>query len=112
MNWRRSREYRVWRASVVRKGKVCHICKSSRRRQAHHIKNGSHHPESRYDVDNGVVLCRDCHSQLHNNYKHSYRMKTTDKDWDNFKALDNYYIQLGKLQYIKQYNRELHGSRL
>ena len=39
-------------------------------------------------------------------------MKTTDKDWDNFKALANYYIQLGKLQYIKQYNRELHGNRL
>lgn len=88
--WRRSRNYRIWRWKVIRRDKQCVLCGNKKTRQAHHIQNGSHHPELRYDVDNGVTLCRQCHSQFHNNYKKSYRQKTTKDDWENFLALFRY----------------------
>ena len=88
-DWRADRRYRVWRASVIRRDKKCVIC-GGMGRQAHHIKNGQHHPDSRFDVDNGVTLCRACHTQFHCNFKNSFREKATEKDWFNFLALVNY----------------------
>lgn len=90
MSWRSTREYRLWRALVIRRDGKCIICGSMKRRQAHHINNGAHHPEERYDVDNGVTLCSECHSQYHNNFNRSYRVKTTRHNWDNFLELIKY----------------------
>ena len=89
-NWRRTKDYRHWRASVVRRDKVCVICGARQKRQAHHIKNGRHHPEYRFDVDNGVTLCSSCHIQFHTNFKNSFREKATEKDWNNFTVLVAY----------------------
>ena len=33
---------------------------------AHHIKSWSKHPESRYDLNNGTTLCKDCHKKTPN----------------------------------------------
>jgi len=33
---------------------------------AHHIKPWKHHPELRYDVENGLTVCQPCHQELHN----------------------------------------------
>lgn len=90
-DWRKTREYRLWRISVIRRDKVCQCCGSHKRRQAHHIEDGSHNPELRFEVDNGITLCWGCHSQFHTNYKHSYREKTTKKDLDNFLLLTEHY---------------------
>ena len=90
MTWRKTREYRQWRVSVIRRDKVCVVCGSNKSRQAHHVDNGAHHPDSRFNVDNGVTLCRGCHTALHTMYKHSFRMKTTRADWENFLDLVNY----------------------
>ncbi len=32
---------------------------------AHHIENFSSNPEARFDVDNGISLCQDCHNDFH-----------------------------------------------
>ena len=85
--WRRTRDYRQWRVAVIRRDKRCVICHALERREAHHIKDGSHHPESRYDIENGVTLCRPCHTALHCDFKRSFREKCTEKDWYNFLAL-------------------------
>ena len=90
MNWRRTREYRQWRVSVIRRDATCVICNSRQNRQAHHIEDGSHHPESRFDVENGITLCRGCHTALHTMFKPSFRHKTTKADWLNFLDLVNY----------------------
>ncbi len=69
---------------------MCVICGSMKNREAHHIANGSHHPQLRFEVSNGVTLCRECHTAFHTDYKNSFREKTTKKDWFNFKKLVDY----------------------
>ena len=92
MKWRKTREYRQWRISVIRRDKTCVICESRHRRSAHHIKDGSNHPEDRYDLDNGVTLCggKGCHTAFHTMFKSSFRKKTTKADWENFLDLVEY----------------------
>lgn len=89
-NWRHTRDYRIWRAGVIRKTPKCIICNSIKNRQAHHINNGEHHPEGRFDVKNGITLCRKCHSIFHNSYVGSFRMKCTKKQWKKFNKLVKY----------------------
>lgn len=86
-NWRQSREYRIWRAGVIRRDKRCKICDSIKNRHAHHIDHATYFPEKRFRLDNGVCLCQYCHSQFHNNFKNSTREKCTRKDWYNFVSL-------------------------
>lgn len=61
-------DYREWRKSVFeRDNYTCQQCGSrkSGTLNAHHIKDWKHYPELRYDVSNGVTLCKDCHQKLH-----------------------------------------------
>jgi hypothetical protein len=39
-------------------------CKSKSRIQAHHIRKWSTASALRYDVDNGITLCRNCHDSI------------------------------------------------
>jgi hypothetical protein len=59
-------EYKEWRNAVFKRDRYkCHKCGSKKGIQAHHIKGWAKHPESRFDVDNGVTLCIDCHANQH-----------------------------------------------
>jgi len=89
-SWRNTREYRVWRASVIRRDKVCVVCGSRKRRQAHHIDHSMYFPDKRFDVSNGVTMCSKCHMQFHSNFKRSTRVKCTKYDFDNFMSLVSY----------------------
>lgn len=86
-NWRNSRQYKVWRAKVIRKHKKCLVCGSIKNRHAHHIESASYNVDLRFDVDNGVVLCKGCHINYHTNYNRSYRIKTTRYNFENFLSL-------------------------
>jgi len=90
-NWRHTKEYRKWRVEVIRRDKRCVICGSIKHRNAHHINHATYFPEQRFDIDNGVTLCHDCHTNFHCNFKKSFREKCTKYDWDNFKVLTNYF---------------------
>lgn len=96
MSWRNTREYRKWRISVIRRDKKCVICNSNEKRVAHHINNGSHHPEERFLVSNGITLCRKCHTAYHTMFKSSFRKKTNIKDWENFLDLVDYLNKIKK----------------
>lgn len=90
-NWRTSRDYRIWRVQVIRRDKVCKICGSNQRRQAHHINSASYFVDERFDIENGVTLCYKCHMNFHCNYKKSYREKCTIDDYENFVVLTDYF---------------------
>lgn len=84
MKWRASREYRIWRAKVIRRDSVCQVCGSVQLRHAHHKNDASSFPELKFRVDNGVTLCRNHHIMFHTSYKNSFSEKCSDKDYDNF----------------------------
>ena len=90
MYWRKIRDYRIWRAKVIRKDSRCVICGSLKNRHAHHINHASYFPELRFEVSNGVCLCANCHINFHTNFKRSYRTKCTEYDFNNFVHLVQY----------------------
>ena len=59
--------YKEWRIRVYKRDKFrCQMprCKSKYKLQAHHIKKWSNAAALRYDVDNGITLCRNCHDSI------------------------------------------------
>lgn len=89
-DWRDSREYRVWRAIVIRRDKVCAICDSMQSRHAHHVESAVYNAELRYEPSNGICLCAACHTQYHNNFNKSTKVNTTRDNLDNFISLMQY----------------------
>jgi len=73
---RNSREYKEWRATIyIRDHFTCQMCgEVGGKLEAHHIKRWSDYPELRYDINNGVTLCVECH-KLTDNYKRKANVK-------------------------------------
>lgn len=58
--------YREWREDVLnRDGHTCQYprCPNSMDLQIHHIKKWSKHRYLRYNIANGLTLCRECHQK-------------------------------------------------
>lgn len=59
-------EYKVWRKKVLDKcNSKCVTCGSHKKLHAHHIKSWRNFPELRFSVENGEVLCFECHVKEH-----------------------------------------------
>ena len=59
--------YKDWRYKVYKRDRFrCQMpgCKSKFKLQAHHIKKWSEASTLRYDVNNGLTLCRACHDSI------------------------------------------------
>ena len=55
-----------WADKVMsRDNGTCQVCSSKEQLQAHHIKSYADHPESRWDVENGLTVCFTCHLKIH-----------------------------------------------
>lgn len=67
---RTHRRYRKWARLVKRRdGYRCMMCgikSSGKRLIAHHIRIWACYPKLRFDLSNGLTLCRKCHLGLHN----------------------------------------------
>jgi len=73
--WRTRVEYKSWRESVFKRDNwTCQKCgaKSGNGKtiylHPHHILNFAEYPELRFDVNNGITLCRKCHKEFHRQY--------------------------------------------
>ena len=67
-----STEYIKWRTAIFERDSYtcqkCGIKGSKVYITAHHIKSWAKYPKLRFDIDNGLTLCEDCHSMT-DNYK-------------------------------------------
>lgn len=64
---RQTPEYHSWRRSVYKKDNyTCQHCGAIKLELvAHHEKNFKEYPELRYEISNGITLCRACHKRVH-----------------------------------------------
>lgn len=63
---------REWTNKILSKGE-CEICGSKDRLEAHHIIKWADYPQGRIDVNNGMCLCHNCHTEKHK-FDVSYHM--------------------------------------
>ncbi len=65
---RASKEYRDWRKAVYKRDNyTCQKCNlMGGKLHAHHIKSFHNYPKLRFDINNGITLCEDCHGEEHN----------------------------------------------
>lgn len=66
---RNNYKYRKWRSDIIGRDKICQLCASAENLEVHHIKSFAEYPELRFDFNNGIVLCRKCHKNLHRRKK-------------------------------------------
>jgi hypothetical protein len=67
---RHSIESKIWRLSVYERDNfTCQKCgQKGGNLNCHHIVNFSSNKKLRFDIENGVTLCKECHGLLHKKY--------------------------------------------
>ena len=63
-NERNNFESQAWRRKIWNRDKGrCRVCNATTEMEAHHIKPFGKYPEIRWDINNGILLCHECHSK-------------------------------------------------
>ena len=66
---RRSPEYIKWVKDVKDRAMwECELCGNNHKVEAHHVESYTLNPSLRFDINNGVVLCKQCHKLFHKLY--------------------------------------------
>ena len=66
---RQGEDATIWRNRVFERDNYrCQRCGTGGKLQAHHIKQWADDVEGRFDLDNGITLCVDCHAERHPKY--------------------------------------------
>lgn len=68
---RRCKEYHEWREAVyLRDNFTCQLCgQVGGQLEAHHIRPFATYPSLRYEISNGITLCKECHRRIHGRCK-------------------------------------------
>ena len=87
-------EYKNWRVEVLKRDKyTCKCCgkKSDKTLVVHHIDGYDWCIERRYDVDNGITLCEECHKLFHHFYGYGLNTKSEfDMFMSVYSKINNY----------------------
>lgn len=95
-NERCGAEYSTWRNSVFSRDMyTCQCCgiknhvglNSHVVLNAHHINNWNDYPDLRYDINNGITLCNQCHILFHSEF---------GKKFNTYNQLNEFFINHGK----------------
>lgn len=77
-------EYTEWRNKVYeRDSYTCVKCGDNKggNLNAHHIESWFESPEKRFELDNGVTLCEDCHKDFHKVYGYGNNNRKQYNQW-------------------------------
>jgi hypothetical protein len=58
-------QYREWSEAVKQRDGQCLRCGSTEKLHAHHVERFIKNPEKRFDLSNGITLCKACHHKEH-----------------------------------------------
>jgi len=87
---RQSGDYKSWRIEVYKRDNyTCQCCGDSKGGNliAHHIENFSEYPELRFDINNGITTCTNCHKpNIFGSFHNIYGTRN-----NNLKQLIEYY---------------------
>ncbi|WP_373561663.1 HNH endonuclease [Bacillus sp. AFS073361] len=78
-------EYRGWRKEVYEKDSyTCQHCldKTGGNLVAHHLYSWNRYPNLRFDVNNGITLCKDCHKDFHKHYGYGDNTEEQFVTWE------------------------------
>lgn len=74
-----------WSLAVKRRDNfTCQVCGSTEKPVAHHLNSYKNDKDARYDIENGITLCRDCHTDFHVNFMGTYRVPCTSEDFEEY----------------------------
>lgn len=76
-------ECREWRSAVMKRDNyTCAYCGNrGGKLVAHHLDGWADNPPKRFDTDNGVCLCHDCHWNFHRSYSLEHATKEMYLKW-------------------------------
>lgn len=70
---RKSDDYQNWRNFILKRDNyTCQLCFSKKDLNAHHIKRYCDFQDLRFDLNNGICLCKNCHQQKINRHELEY----------------------------------------
>lgn len=100
---RKSLEYTIWRTSVFeRDNYTCQKCgERGGVLQSHHKKQYQYHPDLRFDLNNGVTLCKKCHQKIYVRQKRSKGYDFSIHEDERRTIYDWYSAELGVMKSMK-----------
>lgn len=82
---RRNNMCGLWRKAVNKLyNKTCIVCGSQEKIEVHHIESFAQNEALRFDIANGVCLCKTCHKAYHISFMKGYRNPATRESFNDF----------------------------
>lgn len=76
----------LWRKTIFKLYDGCVVCGSKEKLEAHHIESFTYNEALRFDIANGVCLCKTCHKAYHISFMKGYRNPATRESFNEFLA--------------------------